>query len=112
MRKLIIFLILAAMVIALAIRTGAVDSFVEWRVKSALIDAGLSEKRATCMAQRMVDRLSIMQLRKLENMDAQDGEPAEPTGVGDYIARVRRVGDTEVIAVTASSAALCATGLG
>jgi hypothetical protein len=53
-----------------------------------------------------------MQLRKLQNMEAQDGEAAEPTGLGDYIKRVRRVGDDEVIAVTGSSAALCAVGIG
>ena len=29
----------------------------------------------------------------------------------DYLARVRRVGDAEVVTVTTSSAALCATGL-
>jgi len=112
MRKLIIFLALVAGVVALAISTGVVDSVVEWRVKSGLVDAGVGEKRANCMAARMVDRLSIIQLRKLQNMDAQKGEPEEPTGLGDYIKRVRRAGDDEAIAVTASSAALCATGLG
>lgn len=112
MRKLIIFMALVAGVAALAISTGAVDRVVEWRVKTGLIDAGVSDKRATCMSARMVDRLSIMQLRKLQNIEAQEGEPAEPTGLGDYIKRVRRIGDDEVIAVTGSSAALCAVGIG
>lgn len=112
MRRLIVFLALVAGIIALAISTGAADFVAEWRVKSGLMDVGVDEKRATCMAARMVDRLSIMQLRKLQNMEAQDGEPDEPTGLGDYIKRVRRVGDAEVIAVTTSSAALCAAGIG
>jgi hypothetical protein len=112
MRKLIIFLALVAGVAALAISTGAVDYVVEWRVKTGLAGAGVAEKRAACMAARMVDRLSIMQLRKLQNMEAQDGDAAKPTGLGDYIKRVRRVGDDEVIAVTGSSAALCAVGIG
>ncbi len=112
MRKLIIFLALAAGAVALGISSGAVDAAVEWRVKSGLMDAGIGEKRATCMAARMTDRLSILQLRKLQNMEAQDGEAAEPSGLGDYIKRVRRIGDAEVVAVTASSAALCAAGIG
>ncbi len=112
MRKLLLFLALLAGVVALGISSGAVDAAVEWRVQSGLMDAGIGEKRATCMAARMTDRLSILQLRKLQNMEAQDGEPVEPTGLGDYIKRVRRIGDGEVVAVTASSAALCAAGIG
>lgn len=112
MRRLIIFLALMAGVVALGISSGAVDAAVEWRVKSGLMDAGIGEKRATCMAARMTDRLSILQLRKLQNMEAQDGEVDQPTGLGDYIKRVRRIGDAEVVAVTASSAALCAAGIG
>lgn len=112
MRKLILYMALVAGVAALAISSGAVDSVVEWRVKSGLMDAGVGEKRATCMAERMVDRLSIMQLRKLQNMEAQEGEPEEPTGLGDFIKRVRRIGDGEVVTVTASSAGLCALGIG
>ncbi len=112
MRKLIIFLALLAGVAALAISTGAVDRVVEWRVKSGLMDAGVGEDRATCMAARMVDRLSILQLRKLLKIQAQNGEAAEPAGLGDFIKRVRRIGDAEVVAVTASSAALCAAGIG
>lgn len=112
MRRLIIFLALLAGVAALGINTGAVDALVQWRVKSGLMDAGIGEKRAICMAARMTDRLSILQLRKLQNMQAQDRESVEPTGLGDYIKRVRRIGDVEVVTVTASSAALCAAGIG
>ena len=77
-------------------------------MQSALVDAGLSERNADCMAGRMVDRLTIDQLRKLEAMKAREGEP---TDLASYVRRVRNVGDAEVISVTASSAALCATGL-
>jgi hypothetical protein len=64
------------------------------------------------MAGRMVDRLSIGQLRKLEALKARAGERERPVSIGEYVERVRRVGDSEVIAVTASSAGLCAVGLG
>ena len=75
------------------------------QVKSAMIDAGLSDGNAACMANRMTDRLSLGQLQKLKQLKG------EKRSLFDYVAAVRRVGDTEAIAVTASSAALCASGL-
>lgn len=75
------------------------------QVKSAMIDAGLSEPNAACMATRMTDRLSLGQLQKLKQLRG------EKKSLWDYVAAVRRVGDTEAISVTASSAALCASGL-
>lgn len=75
------------------------------QVKSAMMDAGLSESNSACMAERMTDRLSLGQLQKLKQLKG------EKRGLMDYVAAVRRVGDPEAIEVTASSAALCATGL-
>ncbi|GHA00278.1 hypothetical protein [Novosphingobium arvoryzae] len=75
------------------------------QVKSAMMDAGLSEANSACMAERMTDRLTLGQLQKLKQLKG------EKRGLMDYVAAVRRVGDTEAIEVTASSAALCATGL-
>ena len=74
-------------------------------VKSAMIDAGLSELNAACMATRMTDRLSLVQLNKLKQLKG------EKRSLSDYVGAVRRVGDAEALSVTASSAALCATGL-
>jgi hypothetical protein len=98
-------LVLGLSVLALA---GCVQTIAEDRVRSALVEAGVSESDSACMAQRMVDRLTIAQLRKLK---ARAGEPAQPATLGEYVERVRRVGDAEVVAVTASSAGLCAAGL-
>lgn len=92
--------------------SGCVQTIAESRVRSALIEAGVSESDSACMAKRMVDRLTIEQLRKLEALKARPGERAQPATLGEYVDRVRRVGDPEVVAVTASSAGLCAVGLG
>ena len=75
------------------------------QVRSAMIEAGLSEKNAACMATRLTDRLSLGQLQNLKQLKG------EKRSLGDYVAAVRRVGDSEALAVTASTAALCATGL-
>ena len=95
-------IVLAAAALATA---GCVERIAESRVRSALLDAGLSQHNADCMAHRMVDRLSIGQLRKLEALRGRKRSLAE------YVVAVRKVGDPEVIGVAASSAALCTTGL-
>ena len=102
---------LALPLCAALLLTGCVEKIAESRVKSALLDAGLSERNSSCMAERMVDRLSISQLRKLENLKPRKGEPVKPTTLRGYVERVRRVGDVEVLTVTSSSAAICAVGL-
>lgn len=84
---------------------GCVEKIAQHRVRGALVEAGLARGDADCMAGRMVDRLTIAQLRKLEALRG------EKRSVADYLLAVRRVGDAEVIAVTASSAALCTSGL-
>lgn len=75
------------------------------QVKSAMIVAGLSDRNAACMAERLTDRLSLGQLQKLKQLKG------DKRSLGDYVAAVRRVGDTKALTVTASSAALCGTGL-
>ena len=75
------------------------------QVKSAMMDAGLSEANSACMATRMTDRLSLIQLNKLKQLKG------EKRGLMDYVNAVRRVNDPEALQVTASSATLCATGL-
>ncbi len=103
----------AAIILASSLAlAGCVEAIAESRVQSALSDAGLSDRNADCMAERMVDRLTISQLKKLERLKARAGEREKPVTLAQYVERVRRVGDAEVVAVTGSSAALCAVGLG
>lgn len=87
------------------------ERIAESRVQSALVSAGLSARDADCMAGRMVDRLTIPQLRRLEALSGQSRESIGTLSLPQYIDLVRRIGDAEVIAVTTTSAALCATGL-
>lgn len=97
---------LIAAVAALSILTGGcVSKLAEGRVRSALVDAGLPRPTAACMAERMTDRLSISQLRRLESLRGPKRTLA------DYVWTVRRLEDPELLQVTLSSAALCASGL-
>lgn len=83
---------------------GCVEQIAENKVRAALIEAGLPPATSNCMARRMVDRLSIAQLRKLQALQG------EKRSVTDYVAAVGRVGDPEVFQVTATAGAVCATG--
>lgn len=113
MRKLIIGLLLIAVLAGGAVFTGLADPLVAWQVKGALTHSGIGEKRAECMAERMVARLTIGQLWVLrQGMAAQDGEPEEGYGLGELVKRLRRVDDGEAVAVLTSSAGLCALGIG
>ncbi|KPF79441.1 hypothetical protein [Novosphingobium sp. AAP93] len=97
----------AAALAALAIFVTACTpaKLAEGRVRSALLDAGLSEPNAACMAERMTDRLTLGQLRKLQALQSPK------RSIADYVMTVRRVGDRELIEVTVGSALLCASGL-
>lgn len=90
---------------ALALAACSPSKLAYGQVKSAMLTAGLSEPNAACMATRMTDRLSLGQLNKLKQLKG------EKRSLSDYVDAVRRVGDAEALSVTASSAALCATGL-
>ncbi|MGI8942647.1 MAG: hypothetical protein ACR2FJ_00150 [Qipengyuania sp.] len=81
------------------------------RIETALVDRGLPQPMASCMAVRMVDRLSLPQLRKLEQIGAQSGEDAGSVSTVEVLSRLRRIDDREAVEVTATSAAVCAFGL-
>jgi len=76
----------------------------ETRLEQALVEAGLTEPMAGCMAGRMVDRLSLAQLYRMR--DLKQAGRAQSTD--EFLHRVRSLGDAEVWTVTSSSAALCA----
>ncbi|MEQ5787128.1 hypothetical protein J3454_04410 [Erythrobacter sp. NFXS35] len=113
MRKLLIGIVLLGLLVGAAVYAGFTDPVLEWRVKSALVEAGIGEARAECMAGRMVERLSPVQLWNLrEAMAALQGEPGETYGLGELVERIERVNDSEAVAVLTTSAGLCAIGIG
>lgn len=88
--------------------TGCAQTIAESRVKRALTNAGVDDRGASCMADRMVDRLSIKQLRKLEALSGVRGDTIGSMTVADFVRRVERVGDPEVLAVVSTSGVVCA----
>jgi len=97
-RRLIPLLLIAAL---------AGCSSPEHQVRAGLIGAGVPQTIAGCMATRMTDRLSTAQLRRLGEI----GKARRARGVKDLIRELHALNDPEIVDVTATAAALCASGL-
>jgi hypothetical protein len=80
----------------------------EARLRAGLIEAGLTPPLAGCMAERMVDRLSLLQLRRIADLPAARGSDS----VAQFLHRVRALRDPEILAITSAAAARCAVGVG
>ena len=97
-----------ALIALIAATSGCVQSIKESKVKSALVEGGLSDQLAGCMAHRIVERLSLLQLRRLSAL----GKAEHSRSVDQFLYRVRSLNDSKIVGVTTSSAALCALGVG
>ena len=80
----------------------------ETRVRTALLDAGLPPPIAGCMADRMVDRLSLIQLNKLSGLKKLRGANASKLSVDEFLRRTRSLQDPEILSVVTSSGLICA----
>ena len=76
----------------------------EARLRAGLENAGLSRPMAACMAERMVDRLSLIQLRRIGDLPYARDERS----LQGFLRRVRALRDPEILAVTTAAAARCA----
>lgn len=80
----------------------------ETRVRTALIDAGLSKPVASCMADRMVDRLSLVQLNKLNGLKKLRKKNAAEISLEEFAKRTKALQDPEIMGVVTSSGVICA----
>ncbi len=78
------------------------------QIKNSLIDKGLSEPIADCMAGRMVDRLSTGQLLKIRNLKKFEKKDAGDISANEFVQYTRALQDPEIIGVVSSSAIVCA----
>lgn len=80
----------------------------ETRIRTVLMDAGLSRPIAACMADRMVDRLSLVQLNKLNGLKKLRGQDIRTVTVEEFLRRTRSLQDPEILGVATSSGLICA----
>ena len=80
----------------------------EARLRTGLNNAGLSKAMSACMAERMVDRLSLVQLRRLSALGSLKDKQITDLSLAQFLHKVRALKDPEILTVSTSSAALCA----
>ena len=87
------------------------DRVTEARVEQALLDNGAPQPLAECMADKLVDTLTIEQLLKLEKLAPEEGENRVPLSRREAIERFDRVDDPEAVRALATTGASCSVSL-
>jgi hypothetical protein len=82
----------------------------ETRIRNALVEAGLSKPIAGCMAARMVDRLSLLQLNKLRGLGKLQEKKSRQLSIEEFVKRTKALQDPEILGVVTSSGVICAIG--
>ncbi len=80
----------------------------ESRVRTALLDVGLSKPVASCMAGRMVDKLSLWQLNKLNGLKKIRDTNIRQMTLSEFMKRSKALQDPEIVSVITSSGVICA----
>lgn len=80
------------------------------RVAGRLVEAGLPRPVAECMAERWVNRLSLLQLQKIAGLaeDLQRERSQSRLTIGRFVERVRGLDDPEIVQVVTTSSVVCA----
>ena len=80
----------------------------ETRVRNGLMSAGLSAPVSACMADRMVDRLSLGQLNKLNGLGKLKNRNPGDVTFKEFVKQTRSLQDPEIVGVVTSSGLICA----
>jgi hypothetical protein len=78
------------------------------RLERGLINAGLSKNQSSCMADRMVDKLSLIQLRRLSALGNFEDEKLGDMTVSRFMRNIRALKDPEILTITTRAALGCA----
>ncbi len=78
------------------------------KVEAGLMKAGLPEPMARCMADRMVRKLSLVQLRRLQSLASVPKTDYQKLSLDAFVHKVRALKDPEIVAVTVKAALVCA----
>ncbi len=97
--------IFAACIIALSVSACATP---EARLRNGLQSAGLSRDTSTCMADRMIDKLSLTQLKRLSDLSKISDQRIGQMRVGEFWRQVRALRDPEILTITTRAGLSCA----
>jgi len=80
----------------------------EARIRTRLVEAGLSRPMAECMAERLVDRLSLGELRKLSSLSKLGDRDIGEMTVEQFLRHIRALGDPHILKVVTTAGIGCA----
>lgn len=80
----------------------------EARVRTKLLEAGLSPPMASCMAERLVDRLSLQELRRLSSLAKIGNRDVREMTVEEFLHRIRALQDPHILKVVTTAGLGCA----
>lgn len=80
----------------------------ESKVRNGLMSIGLSKPISKCMAGRMVDRLSLIQLDKLNGLGKLRKRDPGDISFNEFVKRTKSLRDPEIVGVVTSSGLICA----
>lgn len=107
MRKLLIIVLVLLLGIGAWLYFGGLERVTAGQIEKALVERGVSEPVAACMGERLSERLTIGQLRELQEIGQREREAGMPTSMVEFLERMRSVEDRELIEVVGTSAAIC-----
>lgn len=79
----------------------------EQRLRNGLMQTGLGKVSATCMADYMTDRLSLLQLKRIGSLASLKDE-SRSIPMDRLLHKLRALKDPEIITVTIAAGASCA----
>lgn len=80
----------------------------EMRLERGLVNAGLSPAQSSCMAERMVDKLSLGQLQRIASLRNFGREDIRQMTIDRFMHNIRALNDSEIVSVTTRAALGCA----
>ncbi len=111
-RALVVIGLFVAAGIGLWLATGGIQRTARDRIGAALVAEGLPQPMASCMGERLAERLSLAQMRRIEQAMAGGADEGQGSsgGVLVMLERIRRIDDPEILDIAAGTAAICAFG--
>ena len=80
----------------------------EAKVRTRLMEAGLSRPMAGCMAERLVDRLSMQELRRLGSISKLATRDIGEMTIDEFLHRLRAINDPHILTVVTKVGIGCA----
>lgn len=96
----------AALIVASGLLAGCATP--QTQLRQGLIGAGLPKGQSACMAERMVDKLSLLQLRRISALRNFRDEKLSEMSVDRFMRNIRSLKDPEIVTVTTRAAIGCA----